>query len=64
MSLFQTLEEAAGLGAQTQAAAPPGVLGAIIQMIQAQPGGIAGVIQKFEGAGQEALQGVLAKFGL
>ncbi len=51
MSLFQTREEAAGLGAQPQAAAPPGVLGAIIQMVQAQPGGIAGVIQKFEAAG-------------
>ena len=52
MSL-QSLEEAAGLGAQQgQPAAPPGVLSAIIQMVQSQPGGgIGGIIQKFEAAG-------------
>jgi uncharacterized protein YidB (DUF937 family) len=52
MGLFQSLEEAAGLGARPgQAAAAPGVLGAVIQMVRSQPGGIAGVIQKFEAAG-------------
>lgn len=52
MAIFQTLEEAAGLGGEPgQAAAPPGVLAAIIQMVQSQPGGVAGIIQKFEAAG-------------
>jgi uncharacterized protein YidB (DUF937 family) len=52
MSLFQSLEEAAGLGGQQgQPSAQPGVLGAVIQMVQSQPGGIGGIIQKFESAG-------------
>ena len=53
MNLFQTLEDAAGLGAapSTPSSAPPGVMAAIIQMLQSQPGGIPGVIQQFEGAG-------------
>ena len=53
MNLFQTLEDAAGLGAAPSATSspPPGVVAAIIQMLQSQPGGIPGVIQRFEGAG-------------
>ena len=53
MNLFQTLEDAAGLGAapSTPSSAPPGVMAANIQMLQSQPGGIPGVIQQFEGAG-------------
>lgn len=52
MSLFQSLEAAAGLGsAQGQPAAPPGVLSAILQMVQSQPGGVDGIIERFETAG-------------
>ena len=57
MGLFDTLEQAAGMGGQpgggdgTQGAAPQGAVGAVLQMIQSQPGGIGGVMQKFEGAG-------------
>ncbi len=56
MGLFQSLEDAAGVGGgQSQPAAPPGVLAAIIQMVQSQPGGIGGVIQQFQGAGLEGV---------
>ena len=51
MSLFQSLEQAAGLGSQAGQGTAPAVLAAIVQMVQAQPGGIAGVLQKFEAAG-------------
>ncbi len=57
MGLFDTLEQAAGMGGQTggqpadAAAQPQGAIGAVIQMLQSQPGGVAGVAQKFEQAG-------------
>ncbi len=52
MGLFQSLEEAVGLGsAQSQPAAGPGILGAILQMVQAQPGGVDGIIERFQTAG-------------
>jgi uncharacterized protein YidB (DUF937 family) len=56
MGLFDTLEQFAGLeqsGGQTTVGGTTqqGAIGAVIQMLQAQPGGIAGVIQKFESAG-------------
>jgi uncharacterized protein YidB (DUF937 family) len=56
MGLFDTLENAAGLGAANgqsggSAGGAASIIGAVIQMVQAQPGGIGGVIQKFESAG-------------
>ena len=55
MGLFDTLEQAAGLGGgggeAGQAAAPQGAIGAVVQMLQSQPGGIGGVVQQFESSG-------------
>ena len=52
MAILDTLEQAAGLtdgGSATTA--PRGVVGAVLQMLQAQPGGVMGVVQQFERAG-------------
>ena len=54
MGLFDSLEQAAGLGGQGGeggGGANPAALGAVAQMLQSQPGGIGGILQKFEGAG-------------
>ena len=53
MGLFDTLEEAAGMGGETvgPGAAPQGAMGAVAQMLQSHPGGVGGLLQQFEGAG-------------
>ena len=52
MGLFDSLEQAAGMGGGTGGQqAPEGAMGAVASMLQAQPGGIGGIMQKFEGAG-------------
>ncbi len=54
MGLFDSLEQAAGLGGQGiegGGGGNPAAMGAVAQMLQSQPGGIGGILQKFEGAG-------------
>ena len=54
MGLFDSLEQAAGLGGQGGdggGTGNPAAMGAVAQMLRSQPGGIGGILQKFEGAG-------------
>ena len=53
MGLFDSLEQAAGMGGSAPEGqpAPEGAVGAVAQMLQSQPGGIGAILQKFEGAG-------------
>ena len=54
MGLFDSLEQAAGLGGQGGeggGGGNAGAMGAVAQLLQSQPGGLGGILQKFEGAG-------------
>ncbi len=52
MGLFDSLEQAAGIGGGAGGQqAPEGAMGAVASMLQSQPGGIGGILQTFEGAG-------------
>ncbi len=51
MGLFDSLEQAAGLGGEGGAGANPAAMGAVAQMLQSQPGGVGAILQKLEGAG-------------
>ena len=54
MGLFDSLEQAAGLGGQANqggGGGNPAAMGAVAQLLQNQPGGLGGLLQKFEGAG-------------
>ncbi len=60
MGLFDTLEEAAGMGGQSGSqsgsggqagSGGQGALGAVLQMVQSHPGGIGGMLQQFESSG-------------